>query len=397
MNYTQKDQEKRASARTVRLEGRAALRLVTNVERCHDCGWETLGSGVEFRKTAEGVVGLAGLVSCGRIWLCPVCNAKVMAKRAIEIGLALAWASTKDMHVIWGSLTVRHHASSDLRALISLQRRAWEGLVLSKNWRRKSATLTVSHVCDEVCPLDCTRQRDVIDSMSAGRVGYIRASEITIGVNGWHPHFHPMIIWRGTKESAQAFADWTTARWVEEVKILGGDANLDGGQQLRVLSSAESFDALSGYVTKQTYDGTALALEMVWSQGKGARPGKRVASTVPHWALLHDIDNGEYSAVVRWEELETAVIGHRMISWSRGLRSFAALGSETSDENIVAAELGTSEDSVCFLTTDGWQKLRDLPTVLGLMLSTLETDGWAGLRVLLDYYDVEYSTLVLSD
>jgi hypothetical protein len=70
--------------RGVRFAGRSALRLVTQNSRCYDCGRESVqvGGQVGVRLTDGGVVGFAGLSSCGAAWLCPVCNAKVMAERA---------------------------------------------------------------------------------------------------------------------------------------------------------------------------------------------------------------------------------------------------------------------------------------------------------------------------
>lgn len=376
------------SSRTARFLGRAALRTVTTIERCYDCGREPLADGVAMRRTADGVVGFAGLVSCGRVWVCPVCNAKVMAKRAIEIGLGLAWASLQGYQVIWGSLTCAHDLTSDLGELLRIQRAAWRHVVSSKGWRRVSATKEFPHAHIATCDADCDRKKDVMLLPILGRVGYIRASELTIGPNGWHPHFHPLIIVKGSPEYAQKIADQITVKWVEGVKQAGGYAQLHGSQQLKVVRGHEAYDALSGYVTKATYDPSSMALEVVWSQGKYGRG--RVKSTVAHWALLAAIEQGLADDADRWEELETATNGHRMIMWSRGLRSFAGIGVELSDEEEAAKDIGTAEDNVCFITGEGWRTVRDRPEVFGLFLDVLEASGWPGLRILLDEYGVEY-------
>lgn len=382
-------------ARSIRWHGRQTLREITNVPRCQDCGRVAHGSAVGIRKTVDGIVGFAGLVSCGRIWLCPVCNAKVMAKRAIEIGAALTWATVEGYSVVWGSLTMRHNAYSSLEHMLEMQRQAWRSVMNSKSWRSTNATRTVDHVHAN-CASDCERKRDIIDAGKHGRIGYIRAAEITTGDNGWHPHFHPLIFVRGGSALAQQIADDAAREWVYGIEAQGGEARLEGGQQLRVLDARGSYDALAGYVTKSTYEPAKLALETVWSQGKKGRG--RVKETVAHWSLLAQADvqglkyNENTGELGKWWEFEEAVTGHRMIVWSRGLRSFVSLADEQTDEEIAAEEVGDVNDTVCYLTTDGWMKVRDHPTVLMLMLETLENGGWVALRIVLEQYGIEHYT-----
>lgn len=398
-------------ARLARYEGRHALRSVTTIMRCMDCGREPNGTAVAMRRTDEAVVGYAGLVSCGRVWLCPVCNAKVMARRAIEIGAMLTWASVEGLQVIWGSLTVRHNAASSLAQLLDLQRQAWRFVVSSREWRDDNATRTVEHKhgaerSGAACAQPCERKRDTVLLNVPGRVGYIRAAEITIGQNGWHPHFHPIILVRGSVEDAELIAASVVKLWVEGVEAAhtvdcenpecdgeeghkGGEARIDGAQQLKVLDPANVYDALGGYVTKATYEPAKLALEAVWSQGKNGRG--RATSTVSHWTLLAEIEAGMADGAQRWWELETATKGHRMITWSRGLRSFAGLGQEQLDEEIAAAEVGTKDDTVCYITSEGWRAIRDSPRVLTNLLDMLEI-GWPQLQTALDLHGVEYAT-----
>lgn len=386
-------------ARLIRWQGRQALRRITNVARCYDCGREPHGDGVAVRRTADGVAGFAGLVSCGRIWLCPVCNAKVMAQRAIEIGAALTWAGGSGLHVIWGSLTVRHNAADSLADLLELQRSAWRHIMQSRRWTRANALTSLPHIHSSSCELECARRREVVDAGGLGRVGYIRAAEITIGENGWHPHFHPLIFWRGSVQAGQEFADWLAAEWVYAVRELGGEAELEGAQQLTVLDARGGYNALGAYVTKATYDPAKLGLEVVWSQSK-VRRNRRVTGTASHWSLLAavDLDKQRYDTqtgeVGRWWEFEEAVHGHRMITWSRALRSLVGLAEvEQTDEEIAETEIGTVEDTLCFITVEGWMSIRDEPEILVGILTLTAAGGWLQLRELLDLRGIEYYTL----
>lgn len=395
------------STRAQRYAGRHALRSVTSVTRCWDCGRQTVtaGGGVTIRKSANGV-GYAGTATCGRVWLCPVCNAKVMMRRSTEIGAALLRATlpvdaTDDggnalgglgCFVIWGSLTCRHNAYDDLAELLRIQTAAWRHVVSSRAWRRANATLQVDHVHGPDCASDCDRRRDVIDTGADGRVGYIRAAEVTIGSNGWHPHFHPIILWRGDPDAGAAFADTVVDLWVEGVERAGGEAVRDGAQQLRILNGVTIYEELSRYVTKATYDPTQLALETVWSQGKATR-GTHGAGTVSHWSLLAGIEQGLADEAGRWAELEAATDGHRMITWSRGLRDLVRLGDEQDDEQVAAEEVGTRDDDVAFITPQGWIDLADRPYALAAILDALEEDGIDGMVRALDEHGVDWASV----
>lgn len=404
--------------RLARYKGRAALRNITENVRCFDCGRRSVlpGGNVELRRNSDGVAGFAGLFTCGKVWLCPVCNSKVMARRALEIGCALAWAHSQGLHVIWGSLTCRHTSQTALIESVSVQRAGWKALVSSHTWRTANATSRVAHlehsdrcpwvcnfadahVCgpDAGCEYACTRVYDTVQKMNSignpagGRVGYIRAAELTIGANGFHPHFHPLILFRGTEQEAEWFAADVVSEWVLGVENSGGEAQRDGAQQLKVVSGAAVYEALTGYVTKSTYNYAGLALEAVWSQGKTGRG--RVRGTVAHWTLLAAIEQGLSDEAGQWLELEEAMNGHRMITWSRGLRDFAGLNDEEDDATIAAKDIGSKDDAVIVITAAGWVGLRDNPVGLSMVLDVLSEHGWEKLGVLLDFLGIEWVTV----
>ena len=405
------------STRMTRFYGRAALHRSSTVDACTKCGRVSIipGGSVGVRITNAGVVGFAGLASCGRIWLCPVCNSKIMALRAIEIGAALMWAQQHGLWVLWGSFTTQHHGGMTLKPQLAVQAAGWRFLVNSWGWREDSLTRTVPHECSAGCSADCERKRDTIlraeSDKLEGRVGYIRAAEITTGGHGWHPHFHPLILWRGSKESAQAAAEVYRLEWVAGVLASGGkasgavDDNGEGPQRLDVLEPDAALVALAKYVTKAVYEGLStaerearafaraelrdrnrtLGLEAVWSQskdGKAGGRGARFTKTVSHWELLDRIAAGDLdgTATPAWWELEKATKGHRAVVWSRGLRSFAGLLVEKTDEEVASEEVGDKDDTVCMITPTGWRIMRDHPDVVACVLDTLERGGWRALR-----------------
>lgn len=382
------------SNRASRFLGRHVMRRYTRLVRCFDCGRASKmpGGNVGVRQTAEGV-GFAGLETCGRVWLCPVCNAKVMARRAVEVGVVLTWAAQQDVWILFGALTCRHNVSSDLAELFRIQADAWRRMTQARFWAASSATDTVPHGHSESCGWDCQRVRDTVLSARRGRVGYIRAAEVTVGGNGWHPHYHPIIVYRGTRAQAEAFAARVVVGWIEAVGRSGGEAEGGDAQRLRVLDTAEAYEELSSYITKATFEPAKLALEMVWSQGKSGR--NRAKQTASHWSLLArlEADPGDLDAERRWVELELAAHEHRMLTWSRGLRRFAGLMDEKDDDQIAAEELGTVEDTVAVITAEGWLKVRDEPQLMSLILDQLAGHGMDGFARLLDACGIEWTTV----
>ena len=79
-----------------------------------------------------------------------------------------------------------------------------------------------------------------------------------------------------------------------------------------------------------------------------------------------------------------------------GLRRFAGLGLERDDETIAAEEVGTDDDTVCFLTAEGWRTIREHPTLQAELLNILEAGGWAGLRATLDAHGIAYDEVAAS-
>lgn len=397
------------------------------------------GGNVGVRRDSDGRVGFAGLSTCGRVWLCPMCNAKIMAQRAIEIGALLAWATAQGFFVVWGSLTTHHTRETLLRkprwmpadsydvdpgplfarwelqddrytskyrshldpawGLLDVQTKAWAYAASGREWQGLQAIDYVeADGHPEGCPSDCTTLHRVpVDSGRDGIIGILRAAELTVGGNGWHPHFHPIVLVRGSRALAQRVADTIVRRWVAGVRRTGHRADLDNGaQQMKVLAPERAHDELASYVTKSTYRPDRLGFEAAWSQGKATwnKHGKgRAAATLSHWSLLAEVESGDMEHVALWWHLEEATKGHRALTWSRGVRELAGLGNESTDEDIAAREIGTVEDTVCVITAEGWRAVRDHPGMLALILDTLADGGFTALRLVLDAYGIEHLTI----
>jgi Replication protein len=300
----------KASPRTRRYARRTLLWDVSTLERVRKCGRVRRDADVRVRGSEGGAVGFAGLCSCGSVWACPVCNAKIMARRSRELSAAITSWQAMGGRIALVTLTLRHSTADPLDACWSVLSGAWQRTVNGRVWRK---------------------WRDRL-----GSPGYVRAVEVTHGRNGWHVHVHLLLFLRDVQVLTE-FEDWLIPKWVRSVEALGFAAPTGDGQDIRLLSGC-SDPALGDYLTKAT---DTLGLELTHSQSKVAR---RANATVPPWQLLTDVlDDGDADALDLWTEWEVGSKGRRQLNWSRGLRELLGLNAEKSDEDIAAETVGDED------------------------------------------------------
>lgn len=352
------------SLRVSRYRRRGLLWEVSALERVRKCGRTRHDTaGVALRQTASGVVGFAGVCTCGSVWVCPVCSSKIMARRALEIGGAVAaWQSqSPDHHVIFSTFTMSHHKGQRLSYLWGSLSTAWNKVTGGKAW--------------------------ITDKERFGVEGWCRVVEVTDGPNGWHVHVHALLFLVSASLDVESLHRRMFARWsralvragLAEPSLIGQDAHLVNGP---------GDAALAAYFTKAVDGAHRIGLELTQSQTKKAR---RRHSTVPTWGLLDEVE--ETGDLTRWEEWELGSKGRRQISWSKGLRERLGLRREESDEELAAEEVGTSADNVMLITAFGWNQLCTVPADLGRLLDVTSTEGLEGARAFLDARGVEYQTI----
>lgn len=164
-------QDERPRATRYRLQ-RFAAGLAGKHRGLAVCGWKLMpdATGVSVRgKPKEGggyeSVQFGHLAVCGS-HLCPVCGPRVADVRRGEIAKILDWADSQGLHPVMLTLTTANKAGQNLVAMIEAQK---EALRAFKRHRK---------------------YKDRRDSIS----GVISAFETTHGANGWHPHFHLLLL-----------------------------------------------------------------------------------------------------------------------------------------------------------------------------------------------------------
>lgn len=218
------------------------------------------------------------------------------------------------------TLTMPHHAGDELRELLDR---------LLAAWRRVRATRTV---------------REIL----ARRVGAsVRALEITIGDNGWHPHIH--LLWQtdtlpvvdGDAHPDLAEPDGWTAR--ERDALVDAWCAATGASRARGVWFSEPFDARDAgaeSMERQRVYAAKLGCELSGAGKVGSRKGARrdgAPRTEPVWSLLeHACDpnstRGERArARALWAEYDAAIHGRRLFELDERAASLADAGAADAD------------------------------------------------------------------
>lgn len=257
----------------------------------------------------------SGLERCGSIWACPVCSAIIRAARAREIALALERAHERGHGVAFVTLTLRHTAADSLALNLDHLLEAWRRLQSWQAWRKLSKRLR--------------------------HLGTIRAVEITVGSNGWHPHAHLALIFeRPLSEVERAsFEGELAAIWQRAVEKVGGRLpSLEHGVNVK-LADGDGVQ-IAGYLGKVQETVGKQRLKIAQELARGDLKHGRAGSVTP-FELLDD-ETGSRRTRALWFEYVTATKGRRAFGWSRGLRELLVPDLEdlTDEEVLEQAERG---------------------------------------------------------
>lgn len=292
---------------------------------------------------------LGGLQTCASVWACPVCATKISERRKKELELAISSAHSRGYVVAMFTTTLRHQAGNDLHSLVAGMMAARSKGFSGAPWKR-------------------LRER-------SGWVGSIRAIEVTLGENGWHPHIHELVIFESDKALGR-FTQGFRERWSVGLAAAGlPGVNLHGVD----MTVADS--DIAGYVAKfghsRSWNVEHELTKQVTKRGRGSRS--------PMQLLADFTFGGDIAAGAAWREYALSMRGRHQLQWSKGLRRLL-LGSEQSlsDEQI-AQETEHTGTLMALISHPVWQKILADDAVAHL-LNVASTGDRAALKTWLAPY-----------
>ena len=297
----------------------AARKLLPDSRTSHCLRHVTGKTGVEVWKSKQyETCSYKGLQTCGSVWACPCCSAKISERRRVELASAIALHTASGGHVLLATFTTPHYLGDDLGDVLAGQSKALKYL----NSERASVK--------------------VFDDM--GCIGKIRALEVTHGRlrrsnNGWHPHYHVLLFVRSGLD-LEHYKGALHARWSSACLKAGlKQPSLEHGIRLDDGTKAAAYASKWG-----------LESEMTKGHTKKSNDGE-----TPFDLLRAYLSSCDKHAGNLFREFAETFKGKRQLHWSKGLKKHFGIG-DISDE-----ELAKKEDDLAsrlgVLDVNQWRKI----------------------------------------
>lgn len=321
------------ATRQARFQLQRAAQGLLPQQRVVHCHRSTMSSaGVSVFRSKDGA-SYGNLSTCGSVWHCPVCSAKITESRRQELQAAInAWAK-QDGEVYLMSLTFPHMDHQRLEENLKLFS---DALKRFKNSRTYKNTM-----------------------QAVAGAGSIRALEVTHGGNGWHPHTHDLVFAaRGQLEKLRELEE----AWIETLIKTGIAERSQYNDMKRAAFDVQNGDYAAEYVAKFGHEATnasKIITENTWGVSHEmtkahAKVGKRFGGRTP-FTLLADYIQGDQASGELFVEFGLHFKGKRQLFWSPKLRKALRLLDEEKSDQEIAAEEMPEREFVTNLDHDQWK------------------------------------------
>lgn len=245
----------------------------------------------ESRKKAH----YANVQRCGSIWSCPVCAKQITEKRREELKKGLeTWKNVHRGSVMLLTLTFSHSQSESLKSLLERQRKAYKIF------------------------LETTKVKEIFKHL--GVKHKIRSLEATYGENGWHPHFHVLLLGHSSLDDLM-YRDILAELWIKSCVRAGLNApSMTHGLDLRDGTYADQ------YVSKWGIESELTKGHLKKGRNGGFTPFDLLQLSIYNETIF-DKDCGKL-----FQEFAIAMKGSRQLVWSRGLKELLDLDEKTDEE-----------------------------------------------------------------
>ena len=282
---------------------------------------------------SESGASFSNLATCGSVWHCPICAAKITETRRQELQGAINTWAKQDGEVFLMSLTFPH---MDHQALADNLQLFSDALKKFKNSRQYKSTMK-----------------------AVNAAGSIRALEVTHGANGWHPHTHDLIF--ASKGSLEKLHELQMA-WIEMLIKVGIADRTQFNDMMNAAFDVQNGDYAAEYVAKFGHEATEaskLLTQNTWGVSheltKGyAKVGKRLGGRTP-FTLLADFIQGDMESGDLFKEFGLHFKGKRQLFWSPKLRVALRLANAEKTDAEIAEEPMPEREFVTSLNHEQWK------------------------------------------
>lgn len=324
------------ASRLEKWELQSVARFLLSKERIRSCCLARIPGrdGVDvYHSPAFASAHYGGLVTCGSVWHCPVCAARIAERRRQLLTRALAAATEMGGRPLLVSYTFSHRRSDSLNASLGDFLAAQRSMTSTRPYKR------------------------LIDRY--GIVGIVKALEVTWGAaNGWHPHAH-VIMFAPAEIDPAELEDGLYRAWSASAGRRGLTMTRRRGVKVQ-----STFGKVAEYVAKWGHEPARRLWgaedEMTKSHSKRAHRDDQVGSGYSPFDLLRWLnDTGESQAAALFREYAATFKGRQQLTWSPGLAALLGVADDAakSDEEV-AGEVREDATLLATLTPAEWRAVR---------------------------------------
>ena len=318
------------------------VRKLMPTSRTAKCLRLTTGGDIGVKKSIEHkTCSYSGLQTCGSVWACPVCSARVSVRRRNETVGAMEKHLATGGQLYFNTLTFPHSKNEtlgDLRPAFAMALKIYRQSYAYKTYKKQ-----------------------------VGYVGLIRALEVTYGFkNGWHPHCHE-VVFAKDKKSFFAIKSLLFPAWKKACLEAGLPA-----PSFRRGIDVKGGDKAGDYINK-------FGNELAMSHMKKARSERFTPFDLLR-GYHHEKDKQLGAKFVEYAE---GMKGARQLYWTNGLKSKFGIDEKT-DEELAA----TTEDKHTLLGTINKIKWRGVVTANARapVLLVSQKHGFAEAEKIINYH-----------
>lgn len=238
----------------------------------------------------------SNIFTCGSIWGCPVCAAKISEYRKREVSKAMNEHIRRGGVVLLLTLTNSHNISHSLSGLKAGQRKALKYFFGDRKGQLLFKLL--------------------------GKTGHINAYEVTHGDSGWHPHHHVLVFITPSSEtvgesSYPAIREALAVHWIDCCRKA----------KLPLPDMKHGLDLQDGSYAAKYVGKWGLEHEVTKGHIKKGKKGG-----LTPFDLLRLASDGDEAASKLFQEFFVSFKGSRQLVWSRGLKKSLGVNDKTDEE-----------------------------------------------------------------